>query len=348
MPYSRIRSELNQLTGNIWDDVTLVRGTPGPWQLGEVTVTQMLHLRLLQSGLLTGLVHYNVPHEPTTGADWEWFVQLPHRGRPSPNRTPSYLHYRIQAKILSTSTARRLKFAEINHNGGRQRATLLSAARAVGAIPYYAFYIGDPWPTTNPIKLPTWRGVRPRRHFGCTAVPAPVVDAIHANAGHGSRTAANQYLEHSTPRWGMGRRLADLFPIPPSRAGGSPWSPVPPDPPTGGTTHDEPSDDRPRSEPPVDGQPTEMSPQHELPSDPQQVYGESPNSERLAGPLSEEMSGLLAELRGLGRDGRAPVMSLPADDQDHQLRMTAFITLDDPVHTQSAVASATHSIGLAP
>lgn len=210
MPYTKLRHELNRLTSGIWEDVTLVRGAISPWKLGEVTVTERLHLDLLRSGHLSGLVLYDVPNEKKTGADWEWCIQVP--------GTQSYLRYRIQAKILDPRSAKKakqsLRFEHLDHpNGtGRQRSTLLAAAMADRAVPYYAFYVGDPWPSDEAVTLPPdWAkslGV-PVEHFGCTAVPADVVDHVRANARR-PKLAANKYVAKANGR--ASRRLSDLFP----------------------------------------------------------------------------------------------------------------------------------------
>lgn len=208
MPYTALKHELDRLTSGIWRDVTTVRKLQGPWKLGEVTVTERLHLDLLHSGLVGGgpvgggLVIYDLPDEPTTGADWEWLVQVP--------GTQSFLRYRIQAKILAAvarhRTPRALRFAKINYRN--QRAILLASAQADGFLPFYAYYVGDPWPQTAPVDLPPWRVASqiPNEHFGCTAVPADDVDGVCAGP-QASVSEATQYLTLPS-----GRRLSDLFP----------------------------------------------------------------------------------------------------------------------------------------
>lgn len=210
MPYTDLKQELDRLTSRIWWDVTTVRAAQGPWKLGEVSVTERLHLDLLHSGLMDGMVKYEVPDEPTTGADWEWLVQVP--------GTQRFLRYRIQAKILAAvrrGSAAALRFPKIGYRN--QRATLLNQARIDNALPFYAFYVGNPWPHAAPIDLPHWRHVAgiPDEHFGCTAVPADDVDQVH-NLAVGSKSEATQYLTQ-----GSGRRLSDLLP---NANGGSPGS----------------------------------------------------------------------------------------------------------------------------
>lgn len=204
----RLRRALDSLATDIWKDVTLVRASPGPWKLGEVTVTERLHLALLRSNLLAGLVVYQVPNETRTGADWEWLVQVP--------STQSFLRYRLQAKILDPRSAYKqpLRFGHLDHpkGTGQQRSTLLAAAKSHRAIPYYAFYVGDPWPTVESVSLPPVWATRyhvPVEQFGCTAVPAQVVENVRVNAKR-PKLAANQYL--SEAQGIHSSRLSDLFP----------------------------------------------------------------------------------------------------------------------------------------
>lgn len=251
MPYQALRTELDRLAHQVWDDVTLVRAAQGAFRLGEVTVTERLHLSLLQSGLLTGMVRYSVPDETRTGADWEWLVQ-------SAPMSNLFYRYRIQAKILKAIPAgnpHALQFSGINHkppkskanpNPRTQRETLLTQSAVDNAFPLYAFYIGDPWPATTSIRTPQWAtkaGV-PREQFGCTVVDAEAVDVIFNQSTINKQQPpndANQYLDPPNSLLGRpagGWRLSDLFPSgsrsngPKSNPGGSPA----PQPGTGGDT----------------------------------------------------------------------------------------------------------------
>lgn len=209
MPYTQLRAELDRLSAGIWDDVTLVRQTGKPWQLGEVTVTERLHLDLLHSGHLTAMVSYRIPKEKLTGSDWEWKVQVP--------GTKTFLTYRIQAKILAPhSTAKRpLRFQHIDYpkETSQQRRTLINQAAADGAIPYYAFYVGDPWPKKEAVDLPPqWARAAnvSARDYGCTVMHAGVVDAV--NSSHPSRVdkkSANNYLGYDSGNASL--QLSDLF-----------------------------------------------------------------------------------------------------------------------------------------
>lgn len=212
VPYTKLRAELDRLSSGIWDDVTLVRQLGAPWRLGEVTVTERLHLDLLRAGHLNKLVVYNVPDEKATGADWEWLVQVP--------GTSTYLKYRVQAKILESGGNNRrttpLRFGHLDHPKGTatQRRTLITRAKADGMIPLYAFFVGDPWPSKEAVALPpAWAvslGIS-KEEFGCTVVPAGLVSKVHAHVpSRTSKLAANQYLSENqgSQSW----RLSDLFP----------------------------------------------------------------------------------------------------------------------------------------
>ncbi|WP_092805649.1 DUF6615 family protein [Rhodococcus globerulus] len=208
--YGKVRWQLDQEATRIWNEVTFARRHPKAFSFGEVGVTEHLHLNLLMLGCMSGITV--VPtDETTTGADWEWVIELT-GGR--------LLKYRIQAKILENRNGKsqKLRFAEINHLKGAQRANLIADARHTGAYPFYCFYIGNPWPGNDPIAHPPGPSslrISPKQ-FGATAVPAGVIDAVAASARRPA-TAANQYL--SAPGngtydlvTGWGRRLSDLFP----------------------------------------------------------------------------------------------------------------------------------------
>lgn len=224
-----MRKFLDAYSEEIWRDVTSARAmrlVP----FGEVGVTDRLHLRTIQGalastrgghgGVLSGVI-YDETDETVTGADWEWVVQLPN----IPGQ-PKYLFYRIQAKILDRikrpSNRQALLFSHLNQRNGNQMPDLIAQAANVGAHPFYCFYIGDPWPTTVPIALPPWpaRWGLPtsRRQFGATVVPARRVQQIFNSAR--PKNEATQYLSLSALpgysaedlRFGIGRRLSDLFP----------------------------------------------------------------------------------------------------------------------------------------
>lgn len=242
MAYARIRKHLDKDATQIWEEVTTARLHHAKYAFGEVGVTERLHLHLhpLISGM-TYAIDYEQTDESLSGADWEWVIQIP-------GPTKSYVHYRIQAKILARpprgASARRLQFKEINHKNAKslQRRLLIDEANKIGAYPFYCFYIGDPWSPASKISIPSWAPPLkqpPRKQFGAAVVPAEVVDSVAKTAK--TVTDANQYLtkgdpkKQADPRVGLGRRLSDLFPgsvyfdlCPPSpMPGGSPGGSTP-------------------------------------------------------------------------------------------------------------------------
>jgi len=208
-----LRWDMDGLAIETWGRIA--RGDARGIRLREDTITEtnLLDLDMWHPNLR---VHrFNQTAENVVGGDWDWFL----------GSGNSWFRLRIQAKRMDD-----LEYRQLQHEGALgdsyQYDTLIrvSEAERIPTFPYYVFFNGwRGWPAGV-----QWHGCpggrtlancihASMREFGCSAIPARLVRAIHAGRGVAGRQVT-EYLPWSVP-WSW------LFGPDPVRSVANPRSP---------------------------------------------------------------------------------------------------------------------------
>lgn len=169
----------------VWKMVEYSRSSGYRLRLGEVTLTELNFYQLRDYWTKGVYIRTREPHEPTTGADWEWVIG--HGDR--------WVQIRVQAKIINRSGS----FSHLSHGPSgalrQQMDTLIDPPPADVAcrwMPLYVFY------TATPPAPPLGTG---DQRTGCSAHLARHVRQIYGPHHLGRATlTAKSHLPNSI-RW---------------------------------------------------------------------------------------------------------------------------------------------------
>jgi len=173
--FSTMKKAMDIQAEEVWDMVEYSRSDGYRLRLGEVTLTELNFFRLRDYWTKGVYIRTNEPHEPTTGADWEWVIGHGHQ----------WIQIRVQAKMIDRAGS----FSQLGHGPsgarGQQMDRLIDPPPADVAcrwVPLYVFYTATP-----PAKL---QGTQARQ-TGCSAHLARTVrDNYGPHNGRARLTAA--------------------------------------------------------------------------------------------------------------------------------------------------------------
>lgn len=187
---------MDGLAAETW--LRIERGDARGIRLREDTITEN-HLLDLDVWHPEVIVHrFNQNTEKASGADWEWYI----------GTDTTWFALRIQAKRMD-----QLEYRQLQHPGdgtdSYQYDTLIRTSRTgtntLETFPYYVFFNGwDAWPKgVDWYGCPNGNTLSGCSHatvldFGCSAMPAELVRAIHSGRGAAGRKVS-EYLPSSMP-----------------------------------------------------------------------------------------------------------------------------------------------------
>ena len=183
--FRTMQQAMDDQATDVWDMVEYSRSSGYRLRLGEVTLTELNFYRLRDYWTKGVYIRTNEPHEPTTGADWEWII----------GHGDQWVQIRVQAKIINRAGS----FSHLSHGPSgalRQQMDRLidppPADVACRWVPLYVFYTATP-------PAPAI-GARDRR-AGCSAHLARHVRQNYGpHRGGRARLSAKQHLPNSI-RW---------------------------------------------------------------------------------------------------------------------------------------------------